>query len=338
MTAPRLVITIDTEGDNAWARPRVATTRNAEYLPRFQELCDQFGFKPTYLTNYEMAQCRLFQQFGRDVLARGAAEIGMHLHAWDSPPLVPLTTDDSACQPYLVEYPETVMREKVRVMTDLLEDVFGVQVVSHRAGRWSFDERYAGILLEHGYRVDCSVTPLLSWRETLGDPSREGGTDYTEFPSDAYWIDPADISRPGASPLLEVPVSVIPGADTAMARASRRLRKLRPPLGAVTRPLRRVLDHLSAPAHWLYPDGTNRQQLLLILARVLEERRGHAELTLHSSELMPGGSPLFSTPAQIETLYADLEAVLAFAHGRFIASTLSEYHTTFDGATHAAIG
>ena len=77
MTAPRLVITIDTEGDNAWARPRVATTRNAEYLPRFQELCDQFGFKPTYLTNYEMAQCRRFQQFGRDVLARGAAEIGI---------------------------------------------------------------------------------------------------------------------------------------------------------------------------------------------------------------------------------------------------------------------
>ena len=37
MTAPRLVITIDTEGDNAWARPRVATTRNAEYVPRFQE-------------------------------------------------------------------------------------------------------------------------------------------------------------------------------------------------------------------------------------------------------------------------------------------------------------
>jgi len=338
MSAPRLLITVDTEGDNAWARPKVATTRNAEYLARFQGLCEHFGFKPTYLTNYEMARCRVFQQFGREVLARGVGEIGMHLHAWDSPPLVPLTPDDHACQPYLVEYPESVMRAKVRVMTAVLEDAFGVQMVSHRAGRWSFDERYAGILLEHGYRVDCSVTPLISWQETLGDPSREGGTDYTEFPRDAYWINPADISRPGQSPLLEVPVSVIPGADTPMARASRLLRTLRPPLAAAARPLRRVLNHLSPPAHWLYPDGSNQRQLLLILARVLEEQRGHAELTLHSSELMPGGSPLFSTPAQIATLYTDLEAVLAFAHGRFIASTLAEYRATFDVATHAAVG
>src|SRR4051812_31716398 len=76
---PAFIITIDTEGDNAWARPRSMTTANARYLPRFQSLCERYRLKPTYLTNYEMARCPAFQEFGHDVLQRGAAEIGMHL-------------------------------------------------------------------------------------------------------------------------------------------------------------------------------------------------------------------------------------------------------------------
>ncbi|MGH8641475.1 MAG: deacetylase, partial [Burkholderiales bacterium] len=82
MSETPFIITIDTEGDDLWARPREITTRNAEYLPRFQSLCERFGFKPVYLTNYEMAMSDVFVAFGRDVAARGAGEIGMHLHAW----------------------------------------------------------------------------------------------------------------------------------------------------------------------------------------------------------------------------------------------------------------
>jgi hypothetical protein len=51
----------------------------------------------------------------------------MHLHAWNSPPLVPLTVDDFHHQPYLLRYPEAVIREKVKFMTGLLEDRFGVR-------------------------------------------------------------------------------------------------------------------------------------------------------------------------------------------------------------------
>lgn len=135
------IITIDTEGDDLWSKPREITTRNAAYLPRFQALCERFGFKPVYLTNYEMANCATFVEFARDVLARDAGEVGMHLHAWNSPPLVQLTGDDFRFQPYLIEYPEPVMREKIRTLTRLLEDRFGCEMVSHRAGRVAFDGR-----------------------------------------------------------------------------------------------------------------------------------------------------------------------------------------------------
>ena len=93
-------------------------------------------------------------------------------------------------------------------MTDLLEDIFEITMISHRAGRWSFDERYARVLIEHGYKVDCSVTPHVSWQKTLGDPTQVGGTDYTSFPNEAYFLDLSDISKPGKQLLLEIPVTI----------------------------------------------------------------------------------------------------------------------------------
>ncbi|MGA2435033.1 MAG: hypothetical protein ABSG25_07075, partial [Bryobacteraceae bacterium] len=57
---PAFLITIDTEGDNAWARSSSVTTENARWLPRFQAACERHGVVPSYLTNYEMAACAGF--------------------------------------------------------------------------------------------------------------------------------------------------------------------------------------------------------------------------------------------------------------------------------------
>src|SRR5208283_4588444 len=103
---PSFLITVDTEGDHLWSKPREITTRNSRYLPRFQALCEKYGLKPTYLTNWEMANCPVFRDFGQDVIAHNTGEIGMHLHAWNSPPIIPLTDNDYSYQPYLIEYPE----------------------------------------------------------------------------------------------------------------------------------------------------------------------------------------------------------------------------------------
>ncbi len=290
---PFFLITIDAEGDDLWSRPRRAETRNAAFLPRFQELCESHGLKPTYLTCREMALCPSFQDFGRDLLRRGAGEIGMHLHAWDTPPLFPLTADDAHFQPYLVEYPEELIEQKVAYMTTLLGETFAQPMFCHRAGRWSFDATYARILAEQGYRVDCSVTPHVSWRATPGDPAGRGGTDYSLFPESAYFLDPEDIARPGGSPLLEVPVTIRPAAGRAQ---------------------------------WLRPNGANRAAMIWLAEMALAEGADYLELMLHSSELMPGGSPTFRDPAAIENLYADLAALFAAFAGRCRGATLAEYY------------
>jgi hypothetical protein len=51
---------------------------------------------------------------------------------------------------------------------------------------------------------------------------------------------------------------------------------------------------------------------------------------LHSSEFMPGGSPIFPTEADIENLYTDLGALFAAARkAGFRGTTLAEYAQAF---------
>jgi hypothetical protein len=125
--ASHFLITIDVEGDNVWTKPKQVETENAAYMPRFQALCEKYGLRPTYLTNHEMAMSPVYREFAQDVAARNVGEIGMHLHAWDSPPFEPLSADDSQHQPYLIDYPESTIRKKVRVMTDILESMVGTE-------------------------------------------------------------------------------------------------------------------------------------------------------------------------------------------------------------------
>lgn len=318
---PAFLITVDTEGDNLWAQPRQITTRNAAFLPRFQALCERYGLRPTYLVTYEMVHSGAFREFAHDLLRRNAGEIGMHLHAWNTPPLVPLTPDDLLHQPYLVEYPEPVMAEKVRVLTELLEDTFGVKMQSHRAGRWALNRAYARILLRHDYLVDCSVTPHVSWRDHRGDPHGDGGPDYTGFPEVPYFVDLKDLRRPGSSALLEVPVTIAPSGLPAL----RPVRRLLGRTGLGRRVLRRFLPEV----HWLRPDRRNLPHMLRIVRRGVAEARAHLEFIVHSSELMPGGSPLFPTEAHIQRLYADLEVLFDLVGRTCRAMTLAEFYAEF---------
>ena len=135
---PYFLITIDTEGDNLWGRPRVVTTRDAEFLPRFQSLCERYRFGPTHLTDVDMAKCLRFVEFARDAEQRGLAEVGMHLHAWNTPAQYRPTDDDERFHPYLTEYPDEVIRTKIKYDIGLPGETCGHPLRSHGARRWAF--------------------------------------------------------------------------------------------------------------------------------------------------------------------------------------------------------
>ena len=311
---PAFLVTIDTEGDDLWSRPREIGTRNAVFLPRFQALCEEHGLKPTWLVNHEMALCRVFQRFGRAVLARGAGEIGLHLHAWNSPPLRPLTDDDFRHQPYLVEYPPALMEEKIARLLALLRDRFETPVVSHRAGRWALDATYARLLARHGIRVDTSVTPGLSWADTPGAPGGRGGSDYRGFPRRPYRMDLDRIDREGDSSLLQVPVSL----------QRSRLHRLAPWAYSLPRVRRWAWRHRPM-WQWLYPDGRNLDSMLELFDAEIARGSPSLVFVLHSSELMPGGSPQGPDEPAIEALYRDLRILFARAARACEGLTLAEF-------------
>lgn len=304
---PFFLLTIDTEGDDIWSRPREVTTRNAAYLPRFQDLCERYGFAPTYLTNYEMAGSDEFVAFARDALARQAAEIGMHMHAWDTPPIEPLGSRDWFDQPYATEYPAEIIDRKVTFMTRLIEDRFQIRPRSHRAGRWGFGAPYAASLIRHGYEVDCSVTPDVDWRGHAGLTGGQGGVDYTGYPRLPYRIDPQDLRKPGSSALVELPMTI--------------LHRRRPWHRALAR---RLLGRKGPHLVWLRPNGRNLRDLLAIAESAGKDGAPYLMFTLHSSEFMPGGSPSFPDGQSIERLYDHMEQLFEAVARHLSGATLTQ--------------
>jgi hypothetical protein len=318
MANPAFVITIDTEGDDVWGQSSTVTTENVRFLPRFHDLCRNHGFPPTYLTNYEMAVDPRYQEFGRSVLRAREAEIGLHVHPWNSPPLASSGPETRGDHVYLFELSDDLLRAKIQHLTGILRDVFEIQPTSHRAGRWGFDERVARALVEAGYLVDCSVTPGISWKHHKGASDGGGGTDYTGFPEDPYFLDLDDIRRRGTSPMLEVPVTIRAHYPATMRRIRRALKHSR--AGKLIR------RFWGAPLSWMRPNGENLDSLLSLVDWAFERNAPVIEFALHSSELMPGGSPTFQTSEQIEVLYAHLEKLFAHLAARGARGlTLSQF-------------
>lgn len=317
MPRPAFVITVDTEQDNAWSGSPEITVDNAAFLPRFQQLCERYGMRPTYLVTWEMANCDSFVEFARDVLARGQGEVGVHPHAWSTPPHFDLPGVEPSHLPYLVEYPIEVMREKLARLFECLESRFERPMLSHRAGRWALNEPYARLLVEVECKVDCSVTPHVSWRETLGAPGGSGGSDYRAFPERAYRMSPDDIGRAGDSPLLQVPMTIVRRQWPA---ALDRLRAALPRRSGA----RRALEGLFPAIEWLRPHPRWRRRMLRAFERALATGPGHLEMMVHSSELMPGGRRTVPDEASIERLYEDLERLLARAAETTDGQTLTE--------------
>jgi hypothetical protein len=283
-----------------------------------------------------MAVSEAFADFAQSVLERGTGEIGMHLHAWNSPPLDPLTGNDFRHQPRLTDFPKSAMREKVKRLTDLLEDRFDRKMISHRGGRWALDSGYAAVLLEEGYRVDCSVTPGIDWRSSPGAPGGTGGPDFRACPAQPYFLSPTDISVPASEGLLELPMTV---------RASPAYRNAR---WVYAIPLvRRFANRISPALSWLCPVQptlsaplSRHLEVMLDVARAARrERPVHLEFMLHSSELMPGGSPMFRRDSDIERLYEYLEMLFEEVSPWSSGTTLAEFYDQYTKAgAHAESG
>lgn len=300
----KFIITIDTEGDGQWTPDARCSTQNAKYIPRFQELAEEYGFIPTWLTNYEMVKDPFYVDYMQTCLKRGTCEVGMHLHAWNNPPEFDLNKVNDQ-RDYLFEYPKQIMDEKIRTLTDLLENTFSVKMLSHRSGRWSTDETYFELLKKYGYKYDCSVTPFVNWENCVGSTGKPG-SDYSKSPMQPYYI---------YDGILEVPVSIRP------------IKYIAPDAMHSLYDIARELKWSSKTRNvWLRP---TKQVSFIALKKVLDvvnSDSDYAMFMLHSSEMMPGGSPSFPDEKSIEELYKCIERLFDYAKRKgYKGCKLSDY-------------
>lgn len=322
MKSKYFIITIDTEGDNIWKRVitssgmREIQTENAKFVSRFQRLCEKYYFKPTYLVNYEMASAEPFVSQAKEWLRDGECEIGMHMHAWNTPPVYHLPFNRKGHNPFAGEYPRRILWKKLSMMTEMLEDTFGERPTSHRGGRWYIDPWYIHALLKLGYRVDCSVTPGINWNKAIGNTMY--GPDYSNFPREAYFMDRKKLDKAVkqsnmANSILQIPPTIM---NTAL---SDRLQK------ALENPF--DIKAIASEKIWLRPNGKNLKEMLYLVEKTRD--RNYIEFMLHSSELMPGGSPVFVTEQAIEKLYSDMDILFSEISKVRAGVTLSEYTSLF---------
>ena len=295
------IITVDTEGDNLWAYHKgdEVTTQNALYIPRFQELCEQYGFKPVYLTNYEMAKTNDLIQYIKPKAEKGLCEIGIHVHAWNNPPLYDLNGQYGG-NPYLIEYPYEVMREKFKVTYDLIAENFGIKPVSHRAGRWAMNADYFKLLKEFDVKVDCSYTPLTSWAHCPGE-TIPSGSDYSNESLYPTLIDG----------ILEVPFSSRKNCIAVNGSFKHRVKVL----------LEGELIELRPASNTL----AQMKKMCKIVAR--DSKADCIEFMIHSSELMPGGSPYFKDEQSVNRLFETMTGLFdAASQMGYTGVTLDEYY------------
>jgi len=292
----KFIITVDTEGDNGWGYHDgdVVKTENTLYIPRFQELCEKYGFKPVYLTNYEMICDDRFVDYIKPKALAGLCEIGIHVHAWNNPPLCALDRKYDG-NPYLIEYPADIMRKKFAVTYNLIKERIGIAPVTHRAGRWVMNDEYFRILEEFKIQVDCSFTPGISWATTPG-ATVAGGSDYSREKNGVKKI----------GKVLEVPVTVM---------------NLRQGDGTLKRKIKYLIKGHQI---WLRPAASSLNDM----KRVINNSKAYdyVEFMIHSSELMPGGSPYFINQADIDQLYYDMENLFIYAkQKKYSGKTLKHY-------------
>ena len=76
---------------------------------------------------------------------------------------------------------------------------------------------------------------------------------------------------------------------------------------------------------WLRPNGDNLDELIYLVDVITKGKEDYLMFMLHTSEMMPNGSPTFRTIEDIEKLYSDLEILFSYISENYEGCTIREY-------------
>ncbi len=291
----KLVISVDVEEEGLFSGeyPRVpAGVANVAQLRRLEFIPREFGFPLTLLVTYpvarDLAACQVLA-YWRD---RYRAEIGAHLHPWNTPPFSDLPYPEPVRSAKLSR---PLLKAKLAGLGAALKKNLGVSPVSFRMGRFDGSPQVLGLLPEFGFKVDSSMVPLTQ---------KMGGPDFFLIPADPFCFRPGG---PQGPPLIEAPLTMVPVWAAAAGLVYRLSQSLPGSWGGRLRAGFTYWGAAGIQPAW-YPAASMRWAVRL------HRRRGGQVLTMffHSSELMPGATPPFPTEEAVNRFIRKIRAFLSW--------------------------
>lgn len=277
---PRLVVTVDTEEQFDWSRfdsDGFAVADPAD-VDRFQSLAASFGAKPIYLLTYPMIADPRSRDYFAGLARAGAADLGLHLHQWVTPPTGGYS---GAYYSYQCNLPPDLYRAKLKVLAGAFEDAFGFRARAHRAGRYGIAPAAYGALAEIGVEYDFSPCPAV-------DASAEGGPNFSAMSNAPFAVDIAG-HRPiyvtpvsGARLLKKAKLIVPPGAGVAGFNAAHAS-----PFVGVTWPIRLTCEGAALP------------DLKRLVRRLCDDGVPVLTFSLHSTSMTPGATRYAESDADV---------------------------------------
>ena len=313
----KLLVTIDVEEEGLFSGkyPREeSSASNVFELDVLDSVFLELNVRPTLLVSYQVANKDKSLKKIVSLKDKWKAEIGAHLHHWNTPPIV----FDEVRQPTPSELMSVDLLEaKASSLFESLSNGKS-KPTSFRMGRFNLGPKMFQVLERMGVKVDSSISPL---RKSYG------GADHLMASSDPYFPNPLDPTEKGKSSVLEAPVTILPifrGVGKCLDLLSR--------TGCFPEKATEWLA-MNVASIAIQPAWVN---LNVVKTGVrLHRARGGECLTIffHSSELVPGLNPLNPTKEAVQDFIMNLKTFIRWLQTRYEAKsyTLSELYPVYEG-------
>ncbi len=193
----KLVISIDVEEEGLFSGRYSRTppgVKNVSALDRLEFIPREFGFPLTLLLSYQVginaAARPVIQQWQQG----HGAEIGAHLHHWNTPPFGHETEPEPLASR---ELPSSRLQAKLENLVTTIGRNFDCTPRSFRMGRFDWWPFILDLLPGVGLRFDSSMVPLAHY---------VGRVDQYRTPTDPFRL----LAGQPRQPLVEIPLTMIP--------------------------------------------------------------------------------------------------------------------------------
>jgi hypothetical protein len=288
----KLAVTIDVEEEGLFLGQYSRTNapvENVKELKVLDPVFREWDIRPTLLLTYQVARNRGGHDLLHELRDRWKGEIGAHLHHWNTPPIKELPYRDPVPSEFMTQ---ELLAAKLDSLIEAINQA-GFIPESFRMGRFNLGPKTFSVIRDYGIKVDSSVCPLHRFY---------GGPDHLGAPTDPYYPDTGNLLTPGASQVLEAPVTIAPFVN------------------GIGRYFQFLCDYKIVPCDWVAWFSQNvaclpAQPMWTGIKRMqtaadIHIAHGGQVVTIffHSSELMPGGCPKHRTKEDITRFLKKLDS------------------------------